>query len=220
MNPSTINIIVMICLILLSMTFVDSIIVTIGGKKLFKKAQKNEKSALYPVANLFTLLEISEMSTFYGILFFVPVINCVVLFIMFYKLGGEFDTSTSYKLGLALLPIIFFPLLANSDKQYKLADEEYLLKLDSAKDESINLLSDAELKEKFKSEDEVPDEKVDSIFKSEVQMMEEVSPYKAKRNDFVEMVNVPKKDEKIEFVELENDKKTNKKDDKIEMIDL
>lgn len=38
MNPSTINIIVMICLILLSMTFVDSIIVTIGGKKLFKKA--------------------------------------------------------------------------------------------------------------------------------------------------------------------------------------
>ena len=198
MNPSTINIIVMICLILLSMTFVDSIIVTIGGKKLFKKAQKNEKSALYPVANLFTLLEISEMSTFYGILFFVPVINCVVLFIMFYKLGGEFDTSTSYKL----------------------ADEEYLLKLDSAKDESINLLSDAELKEKFKSEDEVPDEKVDSIFKSEVQMMEEVSPYKAKRNDFVEMVNEPKKDEKIEFVELENDKKTNKKDDKIEMIDL
>lgn len=220
MNPSTINIIVMICLILLSMTFVDSIIVTIGGKKLFKKAQKNEKSALYPVANLFTLLEISEMSTFYGILFFVPVINCVVLFITFYKLGGEFDTSTSYKLGLALLPIIFFPLLANSDKQYKLADEEYLLKLDSAKDESINLLSDAELKEKFKSEDEVPDEKVDSIFKSEVQMMEEVSPYKAKRNDFVEMVNEPKKDEKIEFVELENDKKTNKKDDKIEMVDL
>lgn len=220
MNPSTINIIVMICLILLSMTFVDSIIVTIGGKKLFKKAQKNEKSALYPVANLFTLLEISEISTFYGILFFVPVINCVVLFIMFYKLGTEFDTSTSYKLGLALLPIVFFPLLANSDKQYKLADEEYLLKLDSAKDESINLLSDAELKEKFKSEDEVPDEKVDSIFKSEVQMMEEVSPYKAKRNDFVEMVNDPKKDEKIEFVELENDKKADKKDDKIEMIDL
>lgn len=220
MNPSTINIIVITCLILLSMTFVDSIVVTIGGKKLFKKAQKNEKSALYPIANLFTILEMSEMSTFYGILFFVPVVNCVVLIIMFYKLGGEFDTSTSYKLGLALLPIVFFPLLANSDKQYKLADEEYLLKLDSAKDESINLLSDAELKEKFKSEDEVPDEKVDSIFKSEVQMMEEVSPYKAKRNDFVEMVNEPKKNEKIEFVELENDKKTDKKDDKIEMIDL
>lgn len=220
MNPSTINIIVITCLILLSMTFVDSIVVTIGGKKLFKKAQKNEKSALYPIANLFTILEMSEMSTFYGILFFVPVVNCVVLIIMFYKLGGEFDTSTSYKLGLALLPIVFFPLLANSDKQYKLADEEYLLKLDSAKDESINLLSDAELKEKFKSEDEAPDEKVDSIFKSEIQMMEEVSPYKAKRNDFVEMVNEPKKNEKIEFVELENDKKTDKKDEKIEMIDL
>ena len=220
MNPSTINIIVIACLILLSMTFIDSIIIMIGGKKLFKKAQKNEKSAMYPIANLFTVLEITEMSTFYGILFFVPVVNCVILSIMFYKLGNVFSTSGLFKVGLMFLPIIFFPILASSDKQYKLADEEYLLKLDSAKDESINLLSDAELKEKFKFEDEVPDEKVDSIFKSEVQMMEEVSPYKAKRNDFVEMVNEPKKDEKIEFVELENDKKTNKKDDKIEMVDL
>ena len=115
----------------------------------------------------------------------------------------------------------FFPLLANSDKQYKLADEEYLLKLDSAKDESINLLSDAELKEKFKFEDEVPDEKVDSIFKSEVQMMEEVSPYKAKRNDFIEMENT---NNNVEFVDLndniKDEKKKIKNGEKIEMIDL
>ena len=129
------------------MTFIDSIVIIFGGKKLFKKAQKNEKSAMYPVANLFTVLEITEMSTFYGILFFVPVVNCVVLSIMFYKLGNVFSTSGLFKVGLMFLPIIFFPILASSDKQYKLSDEEYLLKLDSAKDYSVNLLSDEELNE-------------------------------------------------------------------------
>ena len=215
MNPSTINIIVIACLILLSMTFIDSIIIMIGGKKLFKKAQKNEKSAMYPIANLFTVLEITEMSTFYGILFFVPVVNCVILSIMFYKLGNVFSTSMAFKIGLVLLPIVFFPLLASSDKQYKLADEEYLLKLDSAKDYSINLLSDEELKEKFKDTEEVKDE---------VQMMEEVAPYKAKRNDFIEIENSDKEQndkqkDNIEFVELDENNK-DKKEEKMEIIDL
>ena len=224
MNPSTINIIVIACLILLSMTFIDSIIIMIGGKKLFKKAQKNEKSAMYPIANLFTVLEITEMSTFYGILFFVPVVNCVILSIMFYKLGNVFSTSMVFKIGLVLLPIVFFPILASSDKQYKLADEEYLLKLDSAKDYSINLLSDEELKEKFKDTEEVKEEPVDSIFKSEVQMMEEVAPYKAKRNDFIEIENSDKEQndkqkDNIEFVELDENNKY-KKEEKMEIIDL
>ncbi len=221
MNPSTINIIVIINLILLSMTFIDSIAIIFGGKKLFKKAQKNEKSAMYPVANLFTVLEITEMSTFYGILFFVPVVNCVVLSIMFYKLGNVFSTSGLFKVGLMFLPVIFFPILASSDKQYKLSDEEYLLKLDSAKDYSINLLSDEELKEKFKETEETKENEVDSIFKSEVQMMDEVEPYKAKRNDFIEMENT---NNNVEFVDLNDnindEKKETKNEEKFEMIDL
>ncbi len=221
MNPSTINIIVIISLILLSMTFIDSIVIIFGGKKLFKKAQKNEKSAMYPVANLFTVLEITEMSTFYGILFFVPVVNCVVLSIMFYKLGNVFSTSGLFKVGLMFLPVIFFPILASSDKQYKLSDEEYLLKLDSAKDYSVNLLSDEELKEKFKETEETKENEVDSIFKSEVQMMDEVAPYKAKRNDFIEMENT---NNNVEFVDLndniKDEKKKIKNGEKIEMIDL
>ena len=221
MNPSTINIIVIISLILLSMTFIDSIVIIFGGKKLFKKAQKNDKSAMYPVANLFTVLEITEMSTFYGILFFVPVVNCVVLSIMFYKLGNVFSTSGLFKIGLMFLPVIFFPILASSDKQYKLSDEEYLLKLDSAKDYSVNLLSDEELKEKFKETEETKENEVDSIFKSEVQMMDEVAPYKAKRNDFIEMENT---NNNVEFVDLndniKDEKKKIKNGEKIEMIDL
>lgn len=217
METSIVNLIVVMCLIILSMTFVDSIIVMIGGKNIFKKAHKNEKSALYPIANLFTLLEISNMSTFFGILFFIPIINYIVLSIMFYKLGSVFNTSVINRIGLVLFPIIFYPLLAFSDKQYNVNDKDYLSMLESAKDESINLLSDEELNALNNSNDEETEE-VDSIFKSEVQMMEEVAPYKAKKNNYVEVHDENNNKKEIEFIELEGDSKKDK--DNIEMIDL
>lgn len=217
METSIVNLIVVMCLIILSMTFIDSIIVMIGGKNIFKKAHKNEKSALYPIANLFTLLEISNMSTFFGILFFIPVINYIVLSIMFYKLGSVFNTSVINRIGLVLFPIIFYPLLAFSDKQYNVNDKDYLSMLESAKDESINLLSDEELKA-LNNTNEEETEAVDSIFKSEVQMMEEVAPYKAKKNNYVEVHDENNNKKEIEFIELEGDSKKDK--DNIEMIDL
>ena len=84
----------------------------VGGNKIFKKASKKPSTAYYPVLNLFTLLEITETSTFLGILFFVPVVNVVVLSILFYRLGTAFNTSKIFKIGLAVLPIIFYPILA------------------------------------------------------------------------------------------------------------
>ena len=70
---STINTFVTIALVMLSMTFTRSILVMVGGKNLFKKASKKESTAFYPLVNLFTLLDITETSTFLGILFFVPI---------------------------------------------------------------------------------------------------------------------------------------------------
>ena len=77
---------------------------------------------------------------------------------------------------------------------------------------------------KFKDTEEVKEEPVDSIFKSEVQMMEEVAPYKAKRNDFIEIENSDKEQndkqkDNIEFVELDENNK-DKKEEKMEIIDL
>ncbi len=186
MTPSTINLIITIALILLGITFARSILIMLGGKNLFKKAHKGEKTAYYPIINLFTMLEITDMSIFWGILFFIPGINIIVLSIMSYKLGTVFNTSFGYKLGLVFLPICFYPLLFISDKQYKISDEEYFKALDNAKGESINLMTQEELNAE---NNEVVDEGplVDSVFKSDLDLMEEVTPYKASKIDLLGM---------------------------------
>lgn len=183
---STINTFVTIALVMLSMTFTRSILVMVGGKNLFKKASKKESTAFYPLVNLFTLLDITETSTFLGILFFVPIVNVVVLSILFYRLGSAFNTSMFYKIGLVVLPIVFYPMLAFGEKAYKLNDEEYFKALDNAKGESINLMT----QEEIKAENNAPIEEkphVDSIFKSDIEMMEEVAPYKAAKVDLLGM---------------------------------
>ena len=109
-----------------------------------------------------------------------------MLSILFYRLGTAFNTSKIFKIGLAVLPIIFYPILALGNKQYKLNDEEYFKALDNAKGESINLMT----QEEIKAENSTPIEEkpqVDSIFKSNIEMMEEVAPYKAAKIDILGM---------------------------------
>ena len=151
-ETSSVNSIITICIILLCLTFTRSILVMLGGNKIFKKASKKSSTAYYPILNLFTLLDITETSTFLGILFFVPVVNVVALSILFYRLGTAFNTSKLFKIGLVILPIIFYPILALGNKQYKLNDEEYFKALDNAKGESINLMTQEEVKAEEKKD--------------------------------------------------------------------
>ena len=65
--------------IIWAFTLFRSILVMLVGKNIFQKATKGEKTAFYPVINLFTLLEVAGMSTFWGILLFVPFLNLIVL---------------------------------------------------------------------------------------------------------------------------------------------
>lgn len=217
MTPSTINLIITIAFILLGITFARSILIMLGGKNLFKKAHKGEKTAYYPIINLFTMLEITDMSIFWGILFFIPGINIIVLSIMSYKLGTVFNTSFGYKLGLVFLPICFYPLLFISDKQYKISDEEYFKALDNAKGESINLMTQEELNAE---NNEVVDEGplVDSVFKSDLDLMEEVTPYKASKIDLLgmEKEKVMSKEENIyEPIELKEPPKPVKEEPEV-----
>lgn len=199
MLPSTIIIIKNVVLILLSFTLFNSLVVMIGGKKIFLKAQRNPRVSLYPILNLFNILEISDMQIFWGILFFVPLINCIVMSIMFYKLGEAFNQKTTNKIGLAVFPLCFYPLLSLSNSSYKLKDADKLEEFVSLKDQDINLLSDEELKQ-LSSTVETNTKPVDSIFKSNDEIIESmgtIEPYHANRKNTKE-----NKDEELEIVEL------------------
>ena len=123
------------------LTLGRSVIIMFGGNKIFKKAYKNENSAFIPVLNLFYMLEIGDISTFFGILFFVPFLNLLPLMLMGAGVGKNFKCTSGFKLGLIFLPIFFYPMLAFSDKSYKVSDEKYFKALFSVRGESTNLMT-------------------------------------------------------------------------------
>lgn len=192
-----------------------SFLIMIGGNKIFDKAHKDPKSAYYPILNLFVMFEVVEMSSFLGILLFIPILNLIPLIVMSYKLGKIFNTSTIYTIGLMLLPIIFYPMLAYSNKKYNMIDEETFKALDSARGESIHLMTQEEINEVNTTPIEET-EKIDSIFKADIKEREEVSPYKAvkideetlkkiKNNTPEENIFKPIKAKEVKKEEIKND---------------
>ena len=174
-------------------TLARSLLIMLCGKNIFKKARKGEKTALLPVINLFTMLEVADINTFWGILLFVPGINLIILLVMSSKLGKVFNVSGIYRFGLMFIPIMFYPLLANSNYQYKISDEEYFKQFDNAKEDSINLMTEAEIKKINETTTEEESYKdVDSIFKSDIAQMEQVAPYKAAKIDLLGMEKIKK----------------------------
>ena len=211
--------------IIWALTLGRSILIMFGGSRIFKKASRNEKSAMHPFANLFDMLEIVDISTFFGILLFVPGINIIILVWMSYKLGYVFNTSMAYRICLMVLPIIFYPALAFSNRSYKLTDEEYFKALDSSK--SKNLVYDLPEDNVPPTSEEVEEEheEVDSVFKSDFEIAEKAAPYKAVKIDLLGMEKLKDNDmddvfDKKEEVPHPAEVKPEEKKNELEMIDL
>ena len=220
MTNTQINIIPTIILFSFIALIAYSILVMFGGKNIFRKASKKETVAYYPIINLFNMLEITELSIFFGILFFVPVINIIVLIFIFYKLGTVFNTNIYYKLGLVFFPIIFYPLLSHSNKQYKVKEQESFKDTESVKINDVNLMTQEEL-DKLNDNEEDNTPKVDSIFKGKIEQLEEVAPYKAVKIDLFGIEKL--KDSNINDKIDDKTKKTSineKKKNDVEIIDL
>ena len=201
-------------------TILRSILIILFGKKIFKKAHKGEKTAFYPVINLFTMLIIADISDYFGILLFIPGINIIVLTAMSWKLGKVFNTSFAFRLGLVLCPLLFYPLLAYGDYQYKLADEDFFKEMNNTRSDSVNLMTEEEIKEINETpEVEEPQKEVDSIFKSDTAIMEKTAPYKAAKIDILDMEKL--KDAPMEddvFKPIERQEEPTEKESKLEEL--
>lgn len=183
LSITTTKMMVTILIIVWCLSLVHSVIVMFCGN-LFKKASINEKTAMYPVLNLFGMLEVCEVSSYLGILFFIPVLNIIPILVMSVSLGKVYNASIVYKLGLVFLPIIFYPLLARSDCHYKMSHDDYFNALDNARSESINLMTQEEINDINSSVDETENmNSIDSIFKSKINDFTAPEPYRASKLD-------------------------------------
>jgi hypothetical protein len=85
---------------------------------IFSKAEKPGWAAIVPIYNLLVLLEIVGKPMWWFILMLIPIVNIVILIIVYHNLSLSFGKNAGFTVGLILLGVIFLPILAFGDAKY------------------------------------------------------------------------------------------------------
>lgn len=85
---------------------------------IFSKAGKPGWAAIVPIYNFIVLLEIVGKPWWWLLLMLIPIVNLVILIIVYHKLSLSFGKGAGFTVGLILLGIIFLPILAFGDAKY------------------------------------------------------------------------------------------------------
>jgi len=93
-----------------------------SGWKIYEKAGQPGWAAIVPIYNLIVLCKIIGKPTWWVVLCFIPIVNYVILIMMIHGLSKSFGKGAGYTVGLVLLGIVFYPMLAFGDAQYIGAD--------------------------------------------------------------------------------------------------
>lgn len=86
--------------------------------KLFSKAGKPGWAAIVPIYNTIVMLQIVGRPIWWILLMLVPFVNIVVGIIVTNDLAKSFGKTVGWTVGLILLPIIFYPMLAFGSAKY------------------------------------------------------------------------------------------------------
>ena len=106
---------------------------------IFKKIGHKALHAFIPVYNIMKLMEILNIPKWMVLLMFVPFVNILGIIylsvLMGYKLGTLCRKSFIMKIGLMIMPILFYPILAFTDIEL----EERLVVVETVKKETFSL---------------------------------------------------------------------------------
>ena len=94
-------------------------IMLVAQWKIFTKAGKPGWAAIIPVYNIIILLEIINKPIWWIVMLIIPIINVVFLILMYIELAKVFGKDTGFAVGLILLSVIFFPILAFGPAEYQ-----------------------------------------------------------------------------------------------------
>ncbi|MFO1006502.1 MAG: DUF5684 domain-containing protein [Planctomycetaceae bacterium] len=93
--------------------------------KVFEKAGKPGWAAIIPIYNIIVMLQIVGKPVWWVLLLFIPFVGIVVSIMMVLELAKKFGKGGGFALGLILLPIVFYPILAFGDAKYEGSTSEY-----------------------------------------------------------------------------------------------
>ena len=91
-----------------------SILMLVSMWKVFKKCGKPGWAVFVPIYNTYVMCEIAGKPWWYLLLFFVPFANIYAMFVLYDGMAKKLGKSTGFTIGMMLLPMIFFPILAFS----------------------------------------------------------------------------------------------------------
>ncbi len=108
-----------VTLLITSLSFIITIFYVICLWGTLKKTRNNPVCSLIPIYNIGCLTKDVFGSTWYVIFaFIVPYVNILFTLILMYNLGRRFNKTKIYSVLLAIIPSIFWPLLAYGDSVY------------------------------------------------------------------------------------------------------
>jgi Family of unknown function (DUF5684) len=85
---------------------------------IYSKAGQPGWAAIVPIYNVIVLLEIVGKPWWWFFLMLIPIVNIVILIMVYHKLSLSFGKDGGFTVGLILLGIVFFPILAFGDAKY------------------------------------------------------------------------------------------------------
>ena len=88
------------------------------GWKLFVKAGKPGWKCIIPVYNIFIFLQIVNRPWWWIFLFFIPLVNLVMMVIVYHDLSKAFGKDGAFTVGLVLINIVFLAILAFDKSVY------------------------------------------------------------------------------------------------------
>ncbi len=87
--------------------------------KVFAKAGQPGWASLIPIYNAYIMFKMAGKPGWWLLLLLLPLVNFVILIIVFIALAEKFGKGAGFGVGLALLGVIFFPILAFGDAKYQ-----------------------------------------------------------------------------------------------------
>jgi uncharacterized protein DUF5684 len=85
--------------------------------KTFERAGEPGWAVIVPVYNLYVLMKVAQVSALWMVAMLIPLINVVGAFAVSVGVAKRFGKSSGFGIGLALLPFVFYPMLAWGDDQ-------------------------------------------------------------------------------------------------------
>ena len=104
--------------ILIVILFIISyVLIIVSLWKIFKKAGKPGWASIIPIYNIYVICQIAEKKCWNILLLLIPIANIYAMIVLYNGLAKKFGKSGGFVVGMILLPIIFFPILAFSGSE-------------------------------------------------------------------------------------------------------